>query len=158
MKNHGNTVRKPRLSAWLMRPALAMYLIIPFLVLTSYFIPSFLGVSYAQSPERACSQIKVNAQGTAGASITVDATATGILVAAKNEARCGLLIKSDSVNPMRCGPSTGPYAIVVSATVGFLWPLAAEDALWLGWGAQEAWRCFRTTGTSNAVSVIELLP
>jgi hypothetical protein len=118
----------------------------------------WMTLASAQSPERACSQIKVNALGTAGAAITIDATSGGILVASKNDARCGLLIKSESVNPMRCGPSTGPYAIVVSSTVGFLWPLVAEDPLWLGWGAQEAWRCFRTTGTSNPVSVLEMVP
>jgi hypothetical protein len=112
----------------------------------------------AQSPERACSQVRINAKGTSGASITVDSTTGGILVADANTARCALWIKGDTVNPMRCGPSTGPYAIVVSTTAGFLWPLAAENAPILGWAASEAWRCIRTTGTSNAVSVMEMLP
>jgi hypothetical protein len=96
--------------------------------------------------------------GTSGAKITIDATAGGILVATANTARCGLWIKSETANPMRCAPATGPYALVVSATVGFFWPLAAENPPILGWAAGEAWKCFRTTGTSNDVSVMELLP
>lgn len=117
-----------------------------------------VGSALAQSPERACSETRINAQGSSGAAITVDATAGGIVVALQNASRCFLLIKSDSVNPMRCAPSTGPYKLVVSATVGFLWPLAAEPSLIMGWAATEEWRCFRTTGTSNTVSVMEGLP
>jgi hypothetical protein len=112
--------------------------------------------TYAQSPERACAQSRVNVKGTNGAVVTVDATAGGIIVADSNPSRCFLWINNDTVNPMRCAPSTGPYALVVSATVGFLWPVSPAPIL--GWAAAEQWKCFRTTGVSATVSTMEGLP
>jgi hypothetical protein len=106
--------------------------------------------------ERACTQSRVNGAGTAGATITIDATVGGVLIAEANTSRCSLWINNETVNPIRCAPSTGKYPVVVSATAGFLWP--STNTPILGWQAGEAWKCIRTGATSSAVSTIEGLP
>lgn len=110
----------------------------------------------AESSERACASIRVNAKGVAGASVVVDGTVGGVVVADANTSRCMLWLDNDTANAMRCAPSSGPYALVVSTTVGFLWPATTVPIL--GWAAQNEWKCIRTTGTSTAVSVMEGLP
>ena len=44
---------------------------------------------YAQD-ERACNSVRINAKGTAGAAITVDATVGGVVVAEANTSRCAI--------------------------------------------------------------------
>lgn len=112
----------------------------------------------ASAQQPACVGSRINAKGTAGAGITVDATAGGIVVADANTARCHLWIINETANPMRCAPSTGKYALTVSSTVGFLWPANTGPFPVPGAYAQDEWKCIRTGGSSATVSVMEALP
>jgi hypothetical protein len=109
----------------------------------------------AQS-ERACSNVRVNGKGAAGASITVDATVGGVVVAESNESRCAITFINETVNPLRCAPSTGKYPVVPTTTAGILIP--ASWYLTIGWAADAEWKCIRSTGTSTTLTVVEELP
>ncbi len=124
-----------------------MQLLLAFLLFLSLTLPAW------SAP---CNQVRINNKGSSGASITVDATATGVVVAEANGSRCSLAIRNESANPMRCAPSTGPTALTVTSTVGFL--LDNTVALTAEWDGVQEWRCIRTTGSSTTVSVAEGLP
>lgn len=125
------------------------------------FLLAILGVviisvsAYADVP--VCSSHRVNHKG-AGAAITVDATTGGVVVADANESRCHLWIVNETANAMRCGPSTGKYAITVSATVGFLMPASTAPFPIPGSSAKDEWKCIRTGGVSATVDILESLP
>jgi len=102
-----------------------------------------------------CNQVRINTQNS-GSSITVDGTSGGIVVAPANTTRCSLALRNESANPMRCAPSTGPTALTVTSTVGFL--LDNTVVLTAEWDGVQEWRCIRTTGSSTTVSVAEGLP
>ena len=99
-----------------------------------------------------CKKVAVNLQGSANADVTVDNTATGVLVMAASTSRCGAIIRNSGAAAMRCAPPT----ITVTATVGT--EVLAADVLTLGLEAQEAWRCIRSTGTNAAANVTEAIP
>lgn len=103
-----------------------------------------------------CYQVRINNKGSSGASITVDNTSGGVVVAEANTARCSLAIRNETSNPMRCGPATGSNAITVSSTVGFL--LDNTVVLTAETDGQQQWNCIRTTGTNTTVSVAEGMP
>lgn len=154
MKVHGNTVRKPRLLERFMRPFLAMRLIIACTLFGSMLLGLPIRVWAQTNP--ACFSIQINAKGSSGAAITVDATAGGVVIADGNTSRCALTIINETSNPMRCAPSTGKYALTVSSTVGAYIPPGAYPVF--GRAAQEQWKCVRTGGTSASVTVLEDLP
>lgn len=105
-----------------------------------------------------CTAQRINHKGTAGAAITVDATAGGIVVAEANTSRCHLWIVNETANAMRCAPSTGKYPLVVSATVGFLMPANTAPFPVPGENAQDEWKCIRTGGSSATINVLENMP
>lgn len=105
-----------------------------------------------------CPSHRINHKGSSGAAVTVDATAGGIVVAEANTSRCHLWIINETANAMRCAPSTGKYALTVSATVGLLWPANTAPFPVPGLQAQDEWKCIRTGGSSATVGVVEALP
>lgn len=103
-----------------------------------------------------CYNVRINHKGTAGASITVDATAGGVVVADRNTSRCGLTFINETANAMRCAPATGEYALVVTATVGAYIPPGTYPVF--GRAAREQWKCIRTGASSASVSILEDMP
>jgi hypothetical protein len=100
-----------------------------------------------------CTHSKVNLQGSSNGSITIDATAGGILVmAAATAKRCGATIQNSGSAAMRCGPAS----MTVSATAGYL--ISAGASLNVGPEGQEAWNCIRTTASSTTADVDEAVP
>lgn len=99
-----------------------------------------------------CRDTTPNAQGVAGADITIDATAGGVAVLAASDTRCGALITNAGAADMRCA-DTGT---TVTATVGYLVP--SGSTLVLGPEGRKAWACIRTGGTSTTASVVESVP
>lgn len=114
------------------------------------------GIAWADAPT--CSSHRVNHKGTSGAGITVDNTTAGVVIAEANESRCHLWVTNETANPMRCAPSTGKYALVVSSTVGFLMPANTAPFPIPGENAKDEWRCIRTGGSSATVNTLESLP
>ncbi len=106
------------------------------------------------APARAgCGTTKVNLQGSGNASITIDATAGGVLVmAAATSKRCGATIQNSGAAAMRCAPTS----VTVSATVGYL--IASGASYNAGPEGQQAWKCIRTTGSSTTADVAEATP
>lgn len=111
--------------------------------------------SLAQAQNLACQTVRINSSGTAGADITVDGTAGGVTVMPRLQARCGAIIFNSGSAPMRCAPSTGPWALTVSGTVGTL--INNGSALVLGNEGQDLWKCIRTAGSTTA-NVTEAVP
>lgn len=99
-----------------------------------------------------CTTTQVNAQGTAGADITVDNTAGGVTVMAASATRCGALLKNTSVANARCAPT----GLTPTASVGFL--VKAGENLILGPEGRQAWKCIRTDATSAVFNVAEAMP
>ena len=99
--------------------------------------------------EAACKTLTINAQGVAGAAITVDATAGGITVMAASTTRCGGFVRLESGGDMRC--ATG--ALAPTTTVGFL--VAIGEKVSFGPEGQQIMKCIRTGATSAVVSVVE---
>lgn len=100
----------------------------------------------------ACKKVTVNAQGAAGAAITIDNTVGGVTVLAASTTRCGAIVTNAGSADMNCSPSTQ----TPSATVGQR--VTVGMTLVLGLEGQEAWKCFRTTSTSTSVTVSEATP
>jgi len=100
----------------------------------------------------ACKKVVVNGSGVAGADITIDSTAGGIVVLAANATQCAFDIRNSGTAPMRCCPST----LTCSSTAGFL--LNQGEDLKAGLEGQEAWKCIRTTGTSTTANVAQATP
>lgn len=122
------------------------------IVLAVVFVqPAHAQVSRVYTPPNVspCKTVTTNAQGAAGADITVDSTAGGVSVMAASTTRCGALIKNAGTAAMRCAATT----LTVSSTVGEL--IDAGETLVLGLEGQQAWKCIRTTGTSTSASVSE---
>lgn len=105
-----------------------------------------------------CTATRVNAKGSSGVAVTVDATAGGVVVADANESRCHLWIVNETANPMRCAPSSGKYPLTVSSTAGFLWPASTAPFPVPGAFAKDEWKCIRTGGSSATVGTLESLP
>lgn len=103
-----------------------------------------------------CVSHRINAKGSSGAAITV--SSTPVVVADANTSRCHLWVTNETANAMRCAPSTGKYALTVSATVGFLWPANTAPFPVPGNYAQDEWKCIRTGGTDATVNVLENIP
>lgn len=103
-----------------------------------------------------CYNVRINHKGSNGAAITVDSTTGGVVIVDANTSRCTLTIINETANPMRCAPSTGPYALTVSTTVGAYIPPGTYPVF--GKSSREQWKCIRTTGTSATVSILEDLP
>lgn len=110
----------------------------------------------ASEAEQSCTNVRINAKGSSGAAITVDATAGGVTVADANTSRCALTLVNETANAMRCAPDTGPYPLTVTATVGAYMPPTAYPVF--GQAAQQRWKCIRTGGSSAIITVIEELP
>lgn len=114
-----------------------------------------LGVRLA-SAQDTCGDIRVNQKGTSGASITVDATVGGVVVAEANTSRCKLTLINETANPLRCAPSGGKYPVTVTTTAGLYLPTGVYVVF--GRAAKGEWKCIRSTGTSTTLSVAEELP
>jgi len=107
----------------------------------------------------ACKTAVVNAQGTAGADITVNNTQFGVVVMTALKTRCGAIIRNvdrDSGDDIRCAPSS----MEVTATQGktIFGGLTPPDELVLGKEGQQQWNCIRTTSDSVLVQVQEARP
>lgn len=97
-----------------------------------------------------CKTWLANENGTANASITVDATVGGVTVLDALTTRCAAIIHNESGGgDMRCASGT----LAPTTTVGFLIP--AGQSLSLGLEAQQIVKCIRTGGTNATVSTIE---
>jgi hypothetical protein len=121
---------------------------------TLAFTSGRLNVSSVSPPAAAsCKTVTVNAQGTAGADITIDNTATGITVLAASTTRCGALVKNVGSNQIRCGPTSHTLTATVYGVV-----VEAGQTLTFGLEAQEAWKCIRTGGSNSTVNIAEMTP
>lgn len=109
----------------------------------------------AQDSQPQCHDMRLNAKGAAGASITVSTAAVAIVDA--NPSRCRLTISNETANPIKCAESTGKYILTPSATVGLSIP---GNTVWVidTQAGQQAWSCIRQGGTDSSVSVAEDLP
>ena len=121
---------------------------------TLAFTSNRLNVNTATPPAAAsCKTVSVNAQGVAGADVTVDATATGVSVLAASTTRCGALVKNNGSNQIRCGPTSHTLTATVFGMV-----VEAGQTLILGTEAQEAWKCIRTGAASSTANIAEMTP
>lgn len=96
-----------------------------------------------------CKTVTINAQGVAGADVTVDATVGGVTVMAASTTRCSALLHNTGTAGMRCSPSTQ----TPTTTVGKL--IDAGGVLKLGLESQQPWKCIRTTASSTTANVAE---
>ena len=103
-------------------------------------------LSPADSP---CKTWLANENGTANATITVDATVGGVTILDALTSRCGALIQNESGGDIRCASG----ALAPTATVGAL--IQAGQSLSLGLEAQQIVKCIRTGATSGTVSTVE---
>lgn len=97
-----------------------------------------------------CKTWLANENGTANATITVDATAGGITILDALTSRCGALIQNEpGGGDIRCGSGT----LAPTSTVGVL--IQAGQSLSLSLEAQQIVKCIRTGATSGTVSTVE---
>lgn len=97
-----------------------------------------------------CKTWLANENGTANASITVDATVGGVTVLDALATRCGAIIYNESGGgDMRCASGS----LAPTTTVGFLVP--AGQSLVLGLEGQQVVKCIRTGSTNATVSTAE---
>lgn len=100
----------------------------------------------AQVPT-ACYHTRVSNQLTVGA--------TAVRVAEKQTSRCAVTIMAVDANGARCAPGTGPYAKVVSSTVGV--PVDTSRIPTFD-KEMEAIDCIRAGGSDATVIVVETYP
>ena len=97
-----------------------------------------------------CKTWLANENGTANATITVDATAGGITILDALTSRCGALIQNEAgAGDIRCASGT----LAPTTTVGVL--IQAGQSLSLSLEAQQIVKCIRTGATSGTVSTVE---
>lgn len=113
-------------------------------------------IALPSGPEAACYNTRINNKGSGGAAITIDNTTGGVPIVDAVSARCGFTIINKTSNPINCAPSTGPYPLVVSATVGLYVPANVYPVL--GTGGQQAWKCFQAGASSATVTISEDMP